>query len=145
VKVLVDTCVLSELQKPACSPAVKSFWASMPAKSVFLSVITLGEITKGVALLPDGDKKRVIRAWLLGLSGQFEDRILSVDQDTAEIWGEISAAGQKRGVSIPVSDGLIAATALRHGLHVATRNTPHFEAGGAMVINPWLNSGSSVQ
>ena len=142
MKVLVDTCVVSELQKPACSPAVKSFWAALPAKSVFLSVITIGEITKGVALLPDGEKKRAIRAWLLGLSGQFEDRILPIDQDTAEIWGELSAAGQKRGVGIPVSDGLIAATALRHGLHVATRNTPHFEAAGAMVIDPWLVPGS---
>ncbi|MGO9056457.1 MAG: hypothetical protein ACLQU2_03615 [Candidatus Binataceae bacterium] len=57
----------------------------------------------------------------------------------------MSAAGQKNGMVIPVADGLIAATALRHGLHVATRNTPHFEAAGAMVINPWLSPAASVQ
>ena len=75
----------------------------------------------------------------------FGDRILSLDQETAEIWGELSAAGQKKGAIIPVADGLIAATALRHGLHVATRNTAHFQAAGSMVINPWLSPATSVQ
>jgi hypothetical protein len=56
-----------------------------------------------------------------------------------------SPAGQKKGVTIPAADGLIAATALRHGLHVATRNRPHFEQAGAMVINPWLTSSAAVQ
>jgi toxin FitB len=138
VKLLLDTCVVSELQKPAGSPAVQSFIDLAPTKSLFLSVITIGEITKGVALLPDGCRKRSLRAWLVGLSSEFEDRILPLDQDTAEIWGELSAGGQQRGKSIPVADGLIAATALRHGLHVATRNTSHFVAAGAMVVNPWL-------
>ena len=138
MKALLDTCVLSELQKPAGSPAVQSFITLSPADSLYLSVITIGEITKGVALLPDGDRKRLLRAWLIGLSSDFEDRILPLDQDTAEIWGELSASGQQRGRSIPVADGLIAATAIRHGLHVATRNTSHFEATGAMIVNPWL-------
>lgn len=138
MKALLDTCVLSELQKPVGSPAVHSFIALSPANSLYLSVITIGEITKGVALLPDGDRKRLLRAWLIGLSSDFEERILPLDQDTAEIWGELSASGQQRGRSIPVADGLIAATAIRHGLHVATRNTSHFEAAGAMIVNPWL-------
>ena len=138
MKLLLDTCVLSELQKPAGSPAVQSFVDLSPSKSLFLSVITIGEITKGFALLPDGEKKRALRAWLIGLSSQFEERILPLDQETAEIWGELSASGQHRGHSIPVADGLIAATALRHGLHVATRNTSHFVSAGAMIVNPWL-------
>jgi predicted nucleic acid-binding protein len=145
VKVLLDTCVLSELQKQVGSPVVQSFFASSAAKNLFLSVITIGEIAKGVALLPDGDKKRSLRAWLIGLSSEYEDRILPLDQDTAEIWGELSARGQQRGTSIPVADGLIAATALRHGLHVATRNTSHFEAAGAMVINPWVIPKAAAQ
>jgi len=137
VKLLLDTCVLSEIRTTDGSPAVKAFVAPLPAKALFLSVITIGEIAKGVGLLPDGQRKRAIGDWLLGLSGEFMDRILPIDQETAEIWGELSAAGLKKGLTIPVADGLIAATALRHGLHVATRNTPHFEAAGTMVINPW--------
>jgi predicted nucleic acid-binding protein len=145
VKLLLDTCVLSELQKPSGSPAVQSFVDLSPSKSLFLSVITIGEITKGVALLSEGERKSSLRAWLIGLSSQFEDRILPLDQETAEIWGELSASGQQRGRSIPVADGLIAATALRHGLHVATRNTAHFEAAGAMIMNPWLSPAGSLQ
>jgi predicted nucleic acid-binding protein len=145
VRILLDTCVLSELQNPNGSPAVNSFFDSSPLETLFLSVITIGEITKGVFLLPESQKRRTLGDWLLGLSHQFEDRILPLDQEAAEIWGELAATGQKRGVTIPVADGLIAATALRHGLHVATRNTQHFDAAGAMVINPWLTPAAAVQ
>jgi predicted nucleic acid-binding protein len=137
VKLLLDTCVLSEIRTTDGSPAVKAFIASVPAKALLLSVITVGEITKGVALLPDGQKKRELDAWRIGLSGQFADRILPLDHETAEIWGELTAAGLRKGVTIPAADGLIAATAMRHGLLVATRNTPHFNAAGIMVVNPW--------
>jgi predicted nucleic acid-binding protein len=145
VKLLLDTCVLSEIRNRDGSPAVKDFIAAMPAKALLLSIITVGEITKGIALLPDGRKKRELTAWRLGLCAQFEDRILPLDQESAEIWGELSAAGQKKGMVIPAADGLIAATALRHGLHVVTRNTPHFEAAGAMVVNPWFSPVTSTQ
>jgi predicted nucleic acid-binding protein len=108
---------------------------------MFLSVITIGEITKGLSLLPESQKRRSLADWLLGLCRQFEDRILPLDQEAAKIWGELSAAGQKKGVTIPTADGLIAATALRHGLHIATRDTVHFEAAGAAMINPWASTG----
>jgi predicted nucleic acid-binding protein len=145
VKLLLDTCVLSELQKPGGSPAVHAFFAIAPSKSLFLSVISLGEIAKGIALLPDGEKKHVLGAWAAGLSGQFADRILPLDQATAELWGELSAAGKKRGHTIHVPDGQIAATAIRHGLHVATRNMEDFMRTGAMVINPWLTPLGTLQ
>jgi len=137
VRVLLDTCVLSELRNPHGSGAVKAFIAPLPDSALFVSVLTLGQIAKGVALLPHGKKKRELDAWRAGLSGRFADRIVPLDEETAEIWGELTAASLKRGITIPATDGLIAATALRHGLHVGTRNTPHFEAAGAMVINPW--------
>ncbi len=145
MRLLLDTCVLSDLRNPAGSPAVKAFIAPLPDKILFVSVITLGEIAKGVALLSNGKRKRDLDAWRIGLSGRFEDRIVPLDQETAEIWGEITAVGQKKGVTIPAPDGLIAASALRHGLHVATRNRPHFEQAGAMVINPWLTPSAAVQ
>jgi predicted nucleic acid-binding protein len=137
MRLLLDTCVLSELQKPDRPPAVAAFVDSLPDHVLYVSVISLGEIAKGVAMLPDGRKKQGLEVWRARLSGQFADRILTLDQETAELWGELTAAGQKKGFAIPAADGLIAATARRHGLHVATRNTAHFEAAAAMVINPW--------
>ena len=145
MRVLLDTCILSELRKPDGEAAVKSFVASLPAKSLFVSVITVGEIAKGVSLLRAGRKKQALAAWLRGLTTAYEDRILTIDQETGENWGELSAAAQKRGVNIPVADGLIAATAQRHGLHVATRNTGHFDATGVMLINPWRTQARSLQ
>jgi predicted nucleic acid-binding protein len=137
VRLLLDTCLLAELRLTEGSPRVKAFVAAMPSNALFLSVITMGEVAKGIALLADGRKKQALETWQVDLSRQFEERILPVDQETAELWGELTAAGKKKGFVIPTEDGLIAATALRHGLHVATRNTPHFEQAGAMVANPW--------
>lgn len=139
MRLLLDTCLLSELQKPDGAASVKAFTASLPAESLFVSVISLGEIAKGITLMAEGRKRQVLLAWQAGLATQFGDRITPIDLETAEIWGQLTASGQRRGLAIPAADGLIAATALRHGLHVATRNTPHFEAAGAMVINPWPN------
>lgn len=138
MRVLLDTCVLSELQRPCPSPAVTAFIDDLPDSLLHISVVTVGEIARGVALLTDGRKKRALESWRATLAGQFRDRILPVDQETAELWGELTAAGQQQGHVIPVADGLIAATALRHGLRVATRNTGDFQKTGAMIVNPWL-------
>ncbi len=137
MRLLLDTCVLSELQKPNRSEAVAAFMEGLDDNSLFVSVITLGEIARGIALLAHGDRKSRLARWRRALSEQFSDRLLTVDEDTAEIWGSLTANGQQRGISIPVADGLIAATAIRHGLHVATRNSPHFEHSGAMIVDPW--------
>jgi predicted nucleic acid-binding protein len=138
MRLLLDTCLLSELQKPQASPAVTAFMDGHPDHLLYVSVISLGEIARGLALMADGRRKLGLEAWRSQLSCEFGERILTVDQEAAEIWGELSAAGKKKGFAIPTADGLIAATALRHGLHVATRNTPHFEQAGAMVVNPWV-------
>jgi toxin FitB len=145
VRVLLDTCVLSELQKADGSPSVSAFVASLSAKSLFVSVITIGEIAKGIGQLPEGRKKESLAAWFRNLSTLYEDRILGIDQETAEIWGELSAMAHRQGHSLPAADGLIAATAQRHGLHVATRDTTDFAAAGVMIINPWLAPVGSVQ
>jgi len=70
----------------------------------------------------------------------YGERALPLDVETARIWGELTARAQKKGVIIPPADGLLAATALQHGLHVMTRNTKHFESSGALVIDPWQGS-----
>ena len=137
MRALLDTNVLAELVKPGGNPAVKAALAEIPAANVFLSVLTVGEIIRGIALLAPGRKKKHLAKWLAGLEDQYGERILPLDVETARIWGELTARSQKSGVVVPPTDGLLAATALRHGLHVMTRNTRHFEATGAMVIDPW--------
>jgi predicted nucleic acid-binding protein len=122
-----------------------AFVAALSTKSLFLSVITIGEIAKGIGQMPEGRKKETLAAWFRNLSTIYQDRILGIDQETAEIWGELSAAAQRQGHSLPAADGLIAATAQRHGLHGATRDTRDFALAGVMIINPWLAPVGSVQ
>lgn len=137
MRVLLDTCALAELRHPKGRPAVKRAILALADEALFLSVVTIGEIAKGIALLPRGTKHRDLSAWLVGLDRHFADRILDIDRDTALLWGELSARSKRAGSIVPASDGLIAATALRHGLHVMTRNTRHFRATGAPVLDPW--------
>jgi predicted nucleic acid-binding protein len=137
VKVLLDTCVLSELRRPGANPRVLEAVDALDADRLFLSAITIGELTKGIALLDEGRRKRDLQSWLLDLEQHFADQILAVDAEVAQLWGVLTARAQQRGTQIPASDGLIAATALRHGLTVLTRNTAHFAASGAFVVDPW--------
>jgi toxin FitB len=137
MRLLLDTCVLSELRKPSREESVVKVISSLPDQSLYISVLTVGEIVKGIALLDESKKKRDLKAWLLGLETQFEERILGIDAETTEIWGQSTAAASLKGIIIPAVDGLIAATAVRHGLTVATRNIRHFQECGAKVINPW--------
>jgi len=129
--------VASELQRKAGQAQVRSRVESIRTQDLFLSVVTLGELTRGVSRLSAGKKKGLLRAWILTLEQEYGDRILRVDSDTARIWGELTAAAQERGKTIGAADGLIAATGIRHGLHVMTRNVSDFSETGAMVINPW--------
>lgn len=137
MKVLLDTCAISELRRPDANQSVVRRAAELDPDDTFISVVTVGEIAKGVALLPDGRRKRAFTAWMLGLERQFDDRILPVDREVGRIWGELTARAQSQGVQVPAVDGLIAATAIRHGLHVMTRNTRDFSATGALIIDPW--------
>lgn len=143
MKVLLDTCVLAELRHPKGHRGVRAAVAEIADADLFLSVLTVGEIAKGISLLPSSKKKRSLTTWLNGLEARFADRILGVDIETARLWGELTARAQAKGNIIPAVDGLLAATALRHGLHVMTRNTPHFEASGALVIDPWQDDRGS--
>ena len=88
-------------------------------------------------MLSESQRKRELQSWLQTIERYYSDRILSIDLEIVRIWGEITATAQKSGKIIAVSDGLIAATALRHGLHIVTRNISDFEPGGVLLINPW--------
>jgi len=137
MKVLLDTCVISELQRPNGNPAVREAVVVLADEDIFISVLTLGEIAKGIALLPHGKRRDRLQRWLHELEALFSNRILPVDIETSQIWGEITARARKDGFTLPAVDGLIAATALRHGLHLMTRNVSDFSPTGVMLINPW--------
>ena len=132
--------MVSELARPRGEQRVKDRVAALRGSDLFLSVITIGEIAKGVALLPPGDRRDGFSDFLLGLEQNYSSRILSIDSDTAHIWGEVTATARQRGKTVAVSDGLIAATALRHGLHVMTRNVSDFADTGALLVNPWADA-----
>lgn len=137
MKVLLDTCVLSELRRRDGDPNVRKAIAGFPDSDLYVSVAALGEIVKGIALLAPGQKKQALQQWLLGLERHYADHILPIDIETARIWGEITARARMNGFTLGAADGLIAATALRHGLHLMTRNTADFSATGILLINPW--------
>jgi toxin FitB len=137
VRVLLDTCVLSELRHSTGDPRVRRAVDALESNDLFVSVLSVGEIAKGIAILKDSKHKRTLQGWLQALERHYADRVLPIDLETGHIWGELTAAAQKAGKIVPATDGLIAATARRHGLHVMTRNTEHFEPTGVLLLNPW--------
>lgn len=137
MRILLDTCVLAELRSSNCNAAVKFAVAQCADENLFLSVMTLGEISKGIALLEPGKKKNSLKSWMTGLNTQFAERIVPICSETSHLWGELTAKLQKTGIIIPAIDGLIAASAIRHGMCIMTRNSKHFKASGAIVIDPW--------
>lgn len=132
---LLDTCVLSEPARKTPDPRVVQWLADQAEEEVFISVLTLGELWKGAALLPEGGKRRQILAWLQrDIRQRFEGRILPVDEAVSLAWGQLLADA---GRPLPAIDSLIAATAVAHHLTVATRNTEDMADTGAAVFNPW--------
>ena len=134
---LLDTCVVSELARPAPDPRILAWLDSVNDDALRLSVLTLGEIKKGADLLEDGPRKVRVEAWLDELRATFADRILPVDEAVALRWGAISAASRRAGRVRPPIDSLLAATAVCHQLKLATRNVADFEGTGAVIVNPW--------
>jgi hypothetical protein len=132
---LIDTNVLSELRRPQPQPAVLDWFEKHPRRTLYLSVLTLGEIRKGIAKMPPGQRRDALDHWLeQDLAVYFSGRLLPVDAATADAWGQLSARVQR---PLPAIDGLLAATAIRHGMSLVTRNTHDFEDLGLSVINPW--------
>ena len=135
---LLDTCVLSELARPRPDAGVVQWLEGAEEARLYLSVVTLGELEKGIARLPASARRTRIERWLRQeLAARFEGRILDVDRRVAERWGAMSGASEARGAPLPVIDALIAATGRVHGLEVVTRNTADLERCGARCVNPW--------
>jgi toxin FitB len=133
---LIDTNVLSELKRKEPQPSVASWVANRSPSLLYLSVLTLGEIRKGIEALSDSTRKRDLTDWLeTDLLNFFSGRILSVDTQVADRWGQIVASA---GRPLPAIDSLIAATAIEHGLCLVTRNSKDFQYPGLEIINPWM-------
>ena len=137
MRLLLDTCVLSEVRHPQGSTKVKDFLRACNDTDLFISAITVGELVRGISLLHQSTRKNALSQWLNELEVQFADRILSIDSETGRFWGQITARRQRIGHPLPAADGLIAATGIRHGLHIATRNVADFNDTGALLVNSW--------
>jgi len=132
---LVDTNVLSELRRKMPDPGVLHWFKDRPASTLFLSVLTLGEIRKGIEALSALGRRQTLVDWLeTELTAFFTGRILTVDAAVADRWGRLVA---RAGRPLPAIDSLLAATALEHDLVLVTRNTKDFESLGVSLINPW--------
>lgn len=135
MKFLLDTNVVSELRKGGRADAnVVAWFRKVGAEDLFLSVLVIGEIRRGLERIRRRDPKaaQALDRWLSGLSAGFEDRILPVDRRVAEEWGRMNVPDP-----VPAVDGLMAATAKVHGLVLATRNVRDVAATGVKTVNPF--------
>jgi toxin FitB len=138
VSFLLDTAVISELVKKNPRKQVLDWIDGQEESALFLSVLTIGEIEKGIAKLPTSARKRRFLSWIRrDLAGRFSGRLLPIDARVAARWGTIAGESEKRGTPLPVIDSLIAATALVHDLQIVTRNIHDFERCGVACVNLW--------
>lgn len=135
---LLDTCVLSELVKRRPEPAVVEWIRDQDEHRLFLSVITIGELQKGITKLEAGAKRERLKRWVAeDLAARFHRRIIPVDSRVASSWGAMLGEAKSKGKPIPVVDALIGATARVHQCVVVTRNVVDLERTGVEVFNPW--------
>ncbi len=141
---LIDTDSLSELIKPKPDPNVLNWFSDHEELNMYLSVITFGELRKGIEKLPASTKKSKLNRWVNeDLAYRFRERIIIVSIAEVNKWGHLLAKAEKAGSPLPAIDALIAATAIVHGLAVVTRNTKDMKATGVELINPWEYSTTS--
>lgn len=135
---LLDTSCISELVRLKPEPRVMDWMGAVDEPLLYLSVLTLGEIRKGVAGLPQSKRRTRLETWLeLELRARFSGRILSIDGDIADRWGLLAADAKRKGRALSTIDGLLAATALRHNLTIVSRNVADFTDTQVPVLNPW--------
>ncbi len=138
MKYLLDTCVISELVAKKPNPKVINWIDSIDPDSAYLSVITIGEIRKGIEKLPDSRRKTTLHSWLIEeLLARFSGRILPIDTEVVLMWGQLIGSLESDGKKMAAIDSLIAATALHNHCSLVTRNETDFKHTGIAIINPW--------
>ena len=124
--------------EPRPEPKVAAWIEAADESLLYLSVLTLGEIRKGIAALPRPARRGQLAAWLeTDLRARFSGRILPVDEAVADRWGLLTGEASRKGIRLPVIEGLLAATALSHNLTLVTRNAGDVAATGVPTLNPW--------
>jgi predicted nucleic acid-binding protein len=135
---LLDTNCISELIRSNPEPRVMDWMRSADESLLYLSVLTLGEIRKGAAILPQSKRRTHLESWLeFDLQVRFSGRILVIDYAVADRWGLLAAEAKRAGKALSAIDGLLAATALQHGLTIVSRNVNDFASTNAPILNPW--------
>ncbi len=133
---LVDTNIWSESLKRKPNSGVVQ-WLRDNERQLYLSSITLGELKFGIERLPKGRRQLSLQAWISELKRRMRGRVLSYNASVANVWGQLQARCEREGTSLPSADSMIAATALRHSLIIATRNVEDFKYTGVKVENPF--------
>jgi toxin FitB len=144
---LLDTCILSKLRKIKTHPHKKfeSWFVKHSESAYFISVLSIGEIQKGIAKLSihDNKYKMILEDWLMGeLIPRFEGRIIDIDMEIASTWGRLCGNAQKKGILFPVIDSLLAASAIQHHLILVTENIKDFAQTGVPLYNPFKDESS---
>jgi tRNA(fMet)-specific endonuclease VapC len=135
---LLDTCLISELVAKQPNQKVLDWVDAQVPETLYLSVITIGEIAKGICKLTPSKRKESLTTWLNEtLPNRFEHRILTLDVSTMVLWGNLVGQLEQNGRPLPAMDSLIAAIALQHSLSLVTRNEKDFAGTGVVIINPW--------
>jgi predicted nucleic acid-binding protein len=135
---LLDTNCVSEMVRVKPEPRVLEWMEAADEEMLYLSVLTLGEIRKGIAGISQGKRRARLEAWLaVELQGRFAGRTLPVDAGVADRWGWLAAEARRKGKALAVVDGLLAATALHYNLTVVSRNAGDFAIAQVAVLNPW--------
>jgi tRNA(fMet)-specific endonuclease VapC len=134
---LLDTCLFSEFKKPQPEPKVVKWLAGQIEETLFLSVVTIGEIQKGISGLAPSKKRTDLENWLQSLIIRYSGRILPLGTDEMLFWGDVIIKLEKKGRVLPFMDSLIAATALKHNLVLITKNESDFKNTGVKILNVW--------
>ena len=135
---LLDTNCISELVSPKPEPRVMEWLEAADEELLYLSVLTLGEIRKGIAGLSQGRRRTHLETWLaVDLQARFTGRIVPIDSAIADRWGLLAAEAKRKEKALPIIDGFLAATAIHHNLTIVSRNAGDFTATHVPVLNPW--------
>ncbi|MCL2809491.1 MAG: type II toxin-antitoxin system VapC family toxin [Treponema sp.] len=136
MKYLLDTNVISEINKPNCNQNVSAFIKTVSMKEIYLSAITIGELYYGIEKLPVSKKKHDLSVWLFSnILPWFDERIIILDTDVLIEWGKLRAKSER---TLPVEDTFVAACAIVHNMFLVTRNTKDFyDIEGIKLLNPW--------
>ena len=137
---VLDTNIVSELAKDEPNPAVVGWLDKQDADQLFLSVVSIGEMIRGIERLTAGRRRDALVRWIeRDVERQFAGRVLVFDQKIAELWGRLMGAHDRSGTPRPIIDMQIAATTFHHGMTLATRNTRDFAGTGVALVNPWTD------